>query len=202
MRIAWMFTLLACIGWAQGALQNSEVIYMAGGASSSASIIPGTSAMISGTVGFATQIGYGYQLKSTRAGNLWLELPMTFTFQGTANISGPIIATIDRNTWFFTPGVRLKSPTYGRCSFYGSLGGGWGALSKRDSIMNFPNGTVIENYVMDIRPVFDFAGGIDLRLSRLLSLRAEGRDYVSGADLGGVSGRNHPVFLGGLVFHF
>jgi hypothetical protein len=97
--------------------------------------------------------------------------------------------------------MRLKTPTYGRVSFYGVLGGGFGWFSKVDSVFTAPNGTVEVNSGLHIRPVADFAGGIDLRLSRMLSLRGEARDFVSAANLGGVPGHNHPVFLVGLVFH-
>jgi hypothetical protein len=49
---------------------------------------------------------------------------------------------------------------------------------------------------------FGFGGGLDFRLTRLLSLRAEGRDFVTRAGLGGESGRNHPFFTVGLGLHF
>jgi hypothetical protein len=208
MRIAWMFILTACIGWAQGALQNSEFYWLFGGVSSSSAVVPGTDAVISGSAGFALQFGYDYQLKSTKAGNLWIEAPMTYTFSGTgtvSNVPSPtlgFIASVDRNNFLLTPGLRLKSPTYGRVSIYGALGGGFGTFSKIEAVVTEANGSVIANYRIHISPAFDFAGGIDVRLSRLLSLRGEGRDFVTAANLGGVSGHNHPVFLAGLAFHF
>lgn len=48
---------------------------------------------------------------------------------------------------------------------------------------------------------FDFGGGVDIRLSRYFSIRAEVRDFVTGAGLSGVEGRNHVAPLVGLVFH-
>ena len=51
-------------------------------------------------------------------------------------------------------------------------------------------------------PAFGFGGGIDLRLTRLLSLRGDARDFVTKADLGGVTGRNHGIFQAGFAFHF
>ena len=48
----------------------------------------------------------------------------------------------------------------------------------------------------------DFGGGLDLRLTRLMSLRAEARDFVTGRGLGGVEGRHHPIFGFGLGFHW
>ena len=196
-----MFLLLACAGWGQG-VQNMEIIWMVGGIHSSGTIIEGTDALLTGTTGFVTQFNYGYQIKSTKAGNLWLETPMTFTWQGIGTISGSTVASIDRDVWYFTPGVRLKTPTFGRISFYGLAGGGYGWFSKVDSIVSGSNGTVMVDSRLQASPVFDFAGGIDLRLSRLVSLRGEGRDFFSAPNLGGVAGHNHPVFLAGLAFHF
>ena len=200
MRIAWMFVLLGCAGWAQG-LQNMEIIWMVGGVNSSSSSVAGTNGVLSGSVGFVTQFNYGYQITSTRAGNLWIETPLTFTWQGIGTITGTTIASIDKNAFYFTPGLRLKTPTYGRVSFYAVAGGGTGSLSRIASVVSGANGTVTANSYSEIRPVADFAGGIDVRLSRLLSLRFEGRDFVSAANLGGVSGHNHPVVLVGLAFH-
>jgi len=48
----------------------------------------------------------------------------------------------------------------------------------------------------------DFGGGLDFRLTRLMSLRAEVRDFVTGRGLGGVEGRNHPIFSFGLGIHW
>jgi hypothetical protein len=196
-----MFLLLGCASWAQG-VQNMEFIGMIGGVNSSGSVIEGTNAVISGSAGFGMQIGWAYQLPSPKSGMLWLELPITYAFEGEGTITGATVASVNRSSWYITPGVRLKTPTFGRVSFYGSLGGGFGSFGKIDDVVSGANGTVTANSTVQIRPVFDFAGGIDLRLSRLLSLRGEGRDFVSGANLGGVSGHNHPVFLVGLAFHF
>jgi hypothetical protein len=155
-----------------------------------------------GSAGFAYQLNYGYQLTSTKAGNLWLETPFTYVFQGLATFTGTTMGSIDRTGIYMTPGLRLKTPTYGRVSFYGALGGGSGSFSRVTSVTSQANGTLLANESRSIHPVADFAGGIDLRLSLRISLRAEGRDFLSAAHLGGVDGHHHPVFLAGLAFHF
>jgi len=195
-----MFILLSCMGWAQGS-QNTEMSGMVGGVNSSDSVVQGTNYVISGSTGFAWQLDFAYQLISTKAGNLWLETPFTYSWQATGSITGATITGFSRDVTYITPGVRLKSPTFGRVSFYGALGGGYAGFWKIDGVVSGPTGTVAANTSFHPRAVFDFAGGIDLRLSRLLSLRAEGRDFVSEANLGGVTGHNHPVFLIGIVFH-
>ena len=96
----------------------------------------------------------------------------------------------------------------GRCGLGGkaagrslSAGGGPGTFYKVDSAVSGASQVSVTTSFV-VRPVASIAGGIDMRLSRRLSLRAEARDFVSGANLGGVSGHNHPVFLAGLAFHF
>ena len=49
---------------------------------------------------------------------------------------------------------------------------------------------------------FGFGGGIDFRLTRLLSLRAEGRDFLTRSGLGGTNGHSHAFFMAGIGFHF
>jgi hypothetical protein len=196
-----MFVLLASAGWAQG-IQNMEIIWMAGGVSSSSSSIAGTPGVLPGSAGFAYQLNFGYQLTSTKAGNLWLETPFTNVFQGLATFTGTTTGSLDRNGIYMTPGLRLKTPTYGLVSFYGALGGGSGSLSRVKSFTTEANGTLLANESRSIHPVADFAGGIDLRLSLRISIRAEGRDFLSAAHFGGVDGHHHPVFLAGLAFHF
>ena len=51
-------------------------------------------------------------------------------------------------------------------------------------------------------PAMDFGGGIDFRLTRLLSIRCEGRDYVTRSNAGGFSGAHHAALDVGVGFHF
>jgi len=48
----------------------------------------------------------------------------------------------------------------------------------------------------------DFGGGVDFRLTRLLSLRFDLSDFVTRAGAAGVAGRNQPMFGFGVAFHF
>jgi hypothetical protein len=210
MRLAWMFLLVGSCGWAQ---QNTEITWMAGGSAGSSSTIAATipsgtsvtsgiTSTISGSAGFVTEIGFAYQLPKPQSGWLWLEVPMTFTWQGIGSIYNGtgIVSSVDRNTWYVTPGLCAKTPNYGRVSFYGVLGGGLGAFVKDQALVTGPN--ALDLVRVSIVPVADLAGGIDLRLSRRFSLKVEGRDFVTGANLGGVSGHNHPLGLIGLGVHF
>ena len=200
MRIACMLFVLAAAGWAQSA-QNTEVWWMFGGLRNSSITFPGSSTPVSGTAGVSTEIGYAYQVRSTRAGHLWLEVPMTFTWQGNAYVYNGSALGSGQNFWFFTPGVRLKSPTFGRVSFNGSLGGGFATVIA-DNGGTGPQGSLTAGVSLKVHPAADFAGSIDIRLSRLVSLRGEGRDFVTGRYVSFPAGHLHPVFLVGLAFHF
>ncbi|MGB6941961.1 MAG: hypothetical protein WBE37_06180 [Bryobacteraceae bacterium] len=49
--------------------------------------------------------------------------------------------------------------------------------------------------------VFTFGDGLDFRLLRWFSVRAEIRDLVTGNQLGGTAGRQHPLPTFGIAFH-
>ena len=53
-----------------------------------------------------------------------------------------------------------------------------------------------------VRAAVEFGGGLDFRLTRLVSLRGEVRDFVSGRGLGGVAGRHHPIYGFGVGLHW
>jgi hypothetical protein len=168
---------------------------------SGTSVVQVAPVVLSGSSGFTAQFNVGYQMASTKVGNLFIETPFTYTWQGTGSIAGATIGAFNRDVTYITPGLRLKTRTFRRVSFYGAAGGGYAGFWKIDGVVNGPNGTIAANTSFHPSAVFDYAGGVDFRLSRLLSLRVEGRDFFSAANLGGVSGHNHPVFLIGLVFH-
>jgi hypothetical protein len=209
-----MFLLTGCMGWAQG-VQNAEIILMVGGVYSHSAVVESGNVVLSGTTivevptvvlsgssGFTTQLSFGYQVASTKLGNVFIETPFTYTWQGTGSIAGATIGGFSKDVTYITPGLRLKTRTFRRVSFYGAAGGGYAGFWRIDGVTTGPNGTMVAaNTSFHPSAVFDYAGGVDLRLSRLLSLRAEARDFFSAANLGGVTGHNHPVFLIGLVFH-
>ena len=88
------------------------------------------------------------------------------------------------------------APLQSRLSVFGTLGGGvW--FFHRAGITRGNVLTVAES----IHGVLGIGGGMDVRLSRFISIRVDVRDYVSGRDLSGVPGRNHWKPMFGFVFH-
>ena len=80
-------TLAAGIAPAQ-VIQNMDISFLLGAAPGKSATLPGGPSISSAT-GFASQIGYGYKFLRTRAGGLWLELPMSFTFDAKPSASLP-----------------------------------------------------------------------------------------------------------------
>jgi hypothetical protein len=183
--------------------QNSDLALLAGisGPRGETTVSGGTST-ISGSVTPSFQINYAWQVLERRAA-LYVELPLIVPVRVNGSIvagpSGSAIAGNNGPDIFFTPGARIKFTPESRVSFYGALGLGIASFGPTSSII--PPLTVVNGSRQNSFAV-DFGGGIDFRLTRLLSLRADVRDFVTDAGLGGTSGRNHAIFQAGIGFHF
>jgi hypothetical protein len=133
-----------------------------------------------GTAVQSFQMNYARQVLETPAGGLYLEFPLIL---GNTNPAGNVAI-------FFAPGVRFKLATQSRLSYYGVAGVGIASFGGTAVGGRTVSGTV------------DFGGGIDVRLTRHLSVRGEARDFVTRSGLGGFRGRNHPIFSVGIGLHF
>ena len=149
-------------------------------------------------MGANVQLGYGHQLLSTRNGSLDLDVPLTITVHE-GQVVGRGVSVTTRTDAFFTPGVRFRFAPEARVSPFVVLGGGFGAFEKAEVRAGFGVGNSANRAVS---PVLGFGCGADLRLTKLLSLRGQVRDFVGRAGLGGVEGRHHPVVSVGFGFHF
>ena len=126
-----------------------------------------------------SQLSYARQVLAPAAGDLYVEFPLVLATNPVGNTA-----------YLFTPGVRFKLSTQSRVSVYGALGVGVASFGGTATASRTTSGAL------------DFAGGLDFRLTRLLSLRVEARDFVTRPGLGGFTGRNHPVYSVGIGFHF
>jgi opacity protein-like surface antigen len=112
------------------------------------------------------------------------------------------VASYVKASLFLTPGVRWRFTPQRRVSFYAAAGAGVGNFGSYLSYVGSGPGLSESVTGNTTSAAFDWGGGIDFRLTRLLSLRAEGRDFVTRAGLGGFAGRNHAFFMAGIGFHF
>lgn len=116
---------------------------------------------------------FGWYLTGSSKASLWLEfLPVGNTGDFNAD-------SLD---------LRGMFPVANRVSIYAAAGGG---------VADYH---VWSNHIW--HGLFDFAGGLDIRLSRRWSIRGELRDYISGLGLGGSSGRQNLAPVLGAAWHF
>jgi hypothetical protein len=177
--------------------QNSDLGILTGSAGRPSEAVPGSNSRLESPWPWFTQITYAWQLRDLPAGHLYIELPLVLGSNPSGVVANSDVSTPGRNTIFFAPGLRFKIPVRSRLSLYAALGVG---------IASFGVGDVPANSVVipsrTSSGVVDFGGGLDFRITRLLSLRMEARDFVTRPGLGGYQGRNHPTFQIGVGFHF
>lgn len=101
-------------------------------------------------------------------------------------------------SFFVTPAARLNVFSGTAVSPWVSVGGGFGYFTGSTAIPTKTTSTT--------EGVFQVGGGLDVRLIRRFSLRAEVRDFSSGVpklDITTDKSRQHNLFVGaGLVWHF
>jgi|HubBroStandDraft_6_1064221.scaffolds.fasta_scaffold787803_2 hypothetical protein len=195
MRLIVSLILLCPAAWAQ---DRWEVSFLFGALHAPAVVVAATPTQVSGgappSIGWNWQWASAFQLSSAdRHRFLWsLEVPITFVHVGSA-------AGLTRSSNYFTPGVRLKFPAGNRFSFYGAAGGGMAQFGDKDAVINGQLTAAEDTSIA--HPAADFGGGADLHLNSFLSLRVDGRDYITPTGFGGTTGRNHALFAAGFVFH-
>jgi hypothetical protein len=196
----YLLTMLLAAGCA--AAQNSDVGFLGGiSGPSGNTTISGGNTTASGSVMPSFQVNYAWEVLQRKA-DLYVELPLVIpvrvsgtTVTGPNGVSAAGTAGPDL---FFTPGARLKVSPESRVSFY--IAAGMGIASFAGTAMVTPLSVIAASRQNSF--AVGFGGGIDLRLTRLLSLRADVRDFVTQAGLGGVAGRNHAIVQLGFAFHF
>jgi hypothetical protein len=175
-----------------------DIYFLAGPSVARTQVIGGTDVTLFRSTGYSSTTGYGYQVMRKAAVSLWVEFaPMVNSSPAaqTATIHG----SVTQSGLMFVPGVRLMAPVQSRISVFGAMGGGVGW---------FENATLTSDNPPDLKThsvihgVFSFGGGVDFRLSRFISVRVDVRDFVTGRELGGISGRNHPMPMMGFAAHF
>ena len=193
MRTVLLLTMATGVTFAQ----NSDLGLLAGISGPSAQVVSGS--RISASAGGSAQINYAMQLKESSAGRLYLELPLLIGVRDSASV-GNVIRGSAVTGIYFTPGVRFNLTLHPRTSFYAA--GGAGVASFYQDVGIVGNGVIVASSGWTSSFAVAFGGGLDFRLTRLISLRAEVRDFVSRPGIGLTDGRNHPVFGFGMGFHW
>ncbi len=193
-----LLPLLLILTAAFAGAQNSDLGILLGVSVRSASVIG--SGRVETRVGASFQINYAAQLHESVAGRLYLELPLLLAAESVSSVSSSGIRSADGVTVFFTPGVRFHHTIHPRIALYAALGGGVASFGGRVATVGRTG--VSSGDGRSTSAALGFGGGLDFRVTRLLSLRAEGRDFVTKQGVGGQSGHNHFFFTVGVGFHF
>jgi hypothetical protein len=198
LRITLLILAASCVASAQ----NSDLGLLLGVIDPRYEVAGGPGAHVNASAGAAFQLNYAYQLMGWRAGDLYLEMPLFLAARGSTSVnSGGTTSSGANGIGALVPGVRFKLPLGGRASLYAAGGGGIGWFGD-NAVITGPGLAVIRGQTT-ATAAFDFGGGLDLRLTRLLSLRGEARDLVtSHKSLSGTGGRNNPIYAFGFAFHF
>jgi opacity protein-like surface antigen len=191
-----IWTMATGVAFSQGP-QNRDISFMVGVSPPTSQVVPNYGYSLSTPAAFALQYSFGYQLLSASAGNLYVEFPWTLSIPGRSG-AGESPSEIRNSFSCFTPGIRFGIPVQSRVSIYAALGGGYGRF--RRLTRSETTGAMVSRSTL--QGVFEFGGGVDIRLTRFWSIRGEVRDFVSGLGLSGVAGRHHWIPLGGIALHF
>ncbi len=152
---------------------------------------------------------YAIQLRDDSAGGrLYLEFPLIISGSSTGTVTtgiGPglnntvqVAIGTNRTIFFFTPGVRWKFNPTPRVSLYLAGGAGMVAVGRSQGVAS--NGSVSGSDSVGITGAFGLGGGLDLRLTRLVSLRADAREALSVGTIEGA--HHHEFFMIGAALHF
>jgi hypothetical protein len=132
-----------------------------------------------------------------------LEVPFVFGFDEDLHAALPTRIPEDYRSYFLTPAARLNVFSGFAVSPWVSVGGGFGHFSPSSGLLFGGNNT---GKTGTTTGVFQVGGGLDVKLIRKFSLRAEVRDFQSGVPKLGVTtdkSRQHNLFVGvGVVWHF
>jgi|SRR5436853_1110453 len=161
---------------------------------------PSISSIAIGT-GLAYQVNFAHRIVNAHLAALYIEVPIVGAPNTDVNSSN-VFSPRSYSSLFITPGLKLKALPVAGISPYLAAGVGFarfsGSGSRQDGQPNTSSGGSTTG-------VFNFGGGLDMKVAPFISVRGEIRDYISGNpefNLS-VSGKQHSVmFAGGVVLRF
>ena len=176
-------------------VQNSDIRFLFGGAHAGEQTIPGTNIRVNGTNGLGMTIGYGYQVARVASVSIWAEFAQNFHTSGVTSAGIP--GSVNTDFLSYIASGRFMFPIQSRVSAFAVLGGGGGEF-HRPSLLSGPVAASYSTW----HGVLETGGGLDIRVNRLLSVRIDVRDEITGRGLSGSSGRHHVIPLAGIAMHF
>jgi opacity protein-like surface antigen len=146
--------------------------------------------------GVAFQVNYGRRFFDSNKVALFGEI--NFVASPLRDVSsGVSTATHDFASLYITPGIRVKFRPTSRISPYAVVGGGYAdyeqSLTRIDGRPNQASRQLA-------RGVFDFGAGVDVQVWRFVALRAEARDFYTGApnyNIASITGGQHNIVATG-----
>ena len=183
-------------------LPSQELTFSLGGISGQTRTLTGSPAGTAQTAADRTLgVNYGHHLAATRVAALYGEIEFV-AIPNRGVTSATAVVAQNYASLYVTPGVRLKLFPRWRFSPWGAIGGGYALYQESNQLSNGQNTT--DKFLN--RGVFDYGGGVDYRLFRLIGLRGEVRDFLSGnpnLNAAPTSSTQHNVVAsGGIVLHF
>lgn len=152
--------------------------------------------------GLTYQANYARRLVDAKVASLHVEVVFAATPLQKVRSSNTTIPR-DYASLFLTPGLKIKFLPGWRFSPYVAAGGGYARFAESEFRTNDQPNTGRRGTNTG---VFNYGGGVDLRVIRYLSLRGEVRDFVTGNpnfNAPFLTNRQHNVLTsGGIVLHF
>lgn len=196
-RLLLLTTLFMTQGVAPGQIvQNMDMFFLGGASRAGSRQVPGTIVTLNANTRRAMAVGYGYQLARVSSLGVWLDFSPSTSVRGRGSATVP--GYVNDGFLAMTVAARFMAPVHARLSIYGIVGGGGGSFYYA-SVLENP-ARVLTSSVWHGLAVT--GGGVDVRLSRRISLRGELRDFITAPRRSGATGRHHPVPFFGVAFHF
>jgi len=153
--------------------------------------------------GLTIEGSYARRLMVTPIFGVSAELPVLFNPSEDLHAGGQSLVPKDYKALFITPSVRVNLFPTTAVSLWGSLGAGFGHISQSKFTLYGYNNTGSST----TSGVLQYGLGLDVKLTKSVALRAEGRDFWAGepdfpqAPTGKT--RQHNYFLGiGAIWRF
>ncbi len=152
--------------------------------------------------GLTFEVNYGRHLLGLGIAGLTLEVPFVANVDENVHFSVNAVPR-DYKSFFITPAIRANLFPGAGLSPWVSVGGGFGYFNENGTL---EFGGANPGKTGTATSVFQFGGGLDVKILPRISVRGQVRDFFSGTPQLNVDtgkSRQHNLYVaGGVVFHF